>query len=207
MIGFGWWLATAGATEVDCTSTQAEVVKQAFEDSEAQRDRRATDPEVQKADEQRTKAMAKLARKGELCTAEEKWQAAWIMMQADDVDTLELAYELAVETMEAHYGRGPWLVAYSFDRKRVANGYRQSYGTQTRIDSQGRRCLVEVEPDVTDEQRQKYGHPPIAEVYRKILDMNGFTDDQPTLDRVQRRGLYCEPQAQKRGAGRIAPPQ
>lgn len=207
MTTFGWLVLAALADEVECTPTQAEVVKQVFDESEAQRDRRATDPEVQKADEKRTKEMAKLARKGLLCSPTEKWQAAWVMMQADDVETLELAYGLAVETMEAHDGRGPWLVAYAFDRKRVANGYRQSYGTQTRIDSQGRRCLVEVEPDVTDEERKKYGHPPIAEVYRKILDLNGFTDDAATLDRVQRRGLYCEPQAQKRGASRIAPPQ
>ena len=191
---------------VDCVSTQSGTVHQIYEDSEADRERRS-DPAVQKADEDRIKALVKLARKGDLCTAVEKWEAAWVMMQADDVDVLELAYQLAVDTMNMKYGRGPWLVAFAFDRKRVASGYRQSYGTQTRTDAQGHRCLIEVEPDVTDEERQRYGQPTLAEVYRKILDLNGFQGDAPTAERMEWRGLTCDPQAQKRGADRISAPR
>ena len=67
--------------------------------------------------------------------------------------------------------------------------------------------LVEVEPDVTDAARAEYGQPPLAEVYRKVLDLNGFPNDEPTFERLQRRGLTCSPQAMtKKAQRRVAPP-
>ena len=79
--------------------------------------------------------------------------------------------------------------------KRTAAGYSQAYGTQTRVDSNNKRCLIELDPTMTDEKRVQYGHKPIAEMYRKVLDLNGYRDDEATLERVQRRSLYCPPVA------------
>lgn len=169
-------------------------VKKLYDDSEAERADRGT-PSVQKRDEQRINELRKADKRGELCTADDKWYAAWVMQQADSLDTLERAYELAIETMQAFHKNGPWLVAFAFDRKRTAAGLPQAFGTQTRVDDQHRRCLVEIDGSVTDDERAKHGQKPLAEVYRKVLDLNGYTDDEATLDRVQRRGLYCEPQA------------
>jgi hypothetical protein len=86
-------------------------------------------------------------------------------------------------------------VAFTFDLKRVFGGFRQAYGTQTQVNERNQRCLVEVDPEITDADRAGYDQRPIAEVYRKILDANGFTSDAATLERVQRRGLYCPPTA------------
>ncbi len=191
-----------------CDPQHAAAVKAAYDEGESERqDRTADATSVLKRDEERVELMRKYDKKGWLCTPESKWQAAWIMVQADDVDTLERAYQLAIESMQERHPRGPWLVAFTFDRKRVAGGYRQSYGTQTRDDGRGHRCLIEVESDVTDEERAKYQQPPLADVYRKILDLNGFPDDPATADRMQRRGLSCPPAAQTRKAQRtVAPP-
>ncbi|MEZ4241260.1 MAG: hypothetical protein R3F59_34905, partial [Myxococcota bacterium] len=167
-----------------------------YDAGEADRqDRSAAATTVLKRDEQRVKAAVKLDKKGRLCTPEDKWRAAWLMTQADDAATLERAYELAQESMNAHYANGPWLVAYVFDLKRVFGGYLQAYGTQTRVDASNRRCLVKIDPEISDADRAQYGQPPLTEVYRKVLDLNGFRDDAPTLERLERHSLYCDPVA------------
>ena len=171
-------------------------VKKLYDDSEAERADRSLDAtSVLKRDEERVADLLKRDKRGELCSLDDKWYAAWVLEQADDLDTLERAYSLAIETMEGHHQNGPWLVAFTFDRKRTAAGYLQSYGTQTRIDTANHRCLIEVDPSTTDEDRAKYGQKPIAEAYRKVLDVNGFTGDEATLERLNRRSLYCAPVA------------
>jgi hypothetical protein len=195
------------ADEAEAGELSAEI-KRLYDEGEAEReDRSSQATSVLERDEARLKAARKMDKKGQLCTAEDKWYAAWIMTQADKVPILERAYELAQETMNEHYVNGPWLVAFTFDLKRVAEGYNQSYGTQTQINERGERCLVELEPDVTDEERAAYGVKPIAETYRSVLDLNGFRDDEATLERLRRRGLYCRPQPiDPKAAKRIAPP-
>lgn len=178
-----------------------------YDASEAEAaDRSASATSVLKRDEKRVKALKKLDAKGLLCTPDDKWKAAWVMEQSDDLDVLERAFELAQEAMAARHPNGPWLVAFTFDRKRVAGGYRQTYGSQTAVNPAGQRCLVELESSgVTDADRQKYGHPTLEQRYRQLLDQAGFKGDEATLDRLQRRGLSCppmafDPKAQKRVA-------
>ncbi len=178
-----------------------------YEAGEADRESRsAIATSVLDRDEKRAKQVVKLDRKGQLCTVADKWHAAWLMQQSDDVEVLERAYELAVETMEARDPRGPWLVAFTFDNKRTVRGYPQSYGTRNRVDEMGRRCLIELD-DTTDEQRALYGIEPLSATYRRILDLNGYTDDAPTEQRMRRHSLICPPLAQeKRDQRRVGPP-
>lgn len=184
------------------------VIQKLYEEGEAEcADRTASATSVLARDEARVEQMVKYDKAGELCTPADKWTAAWIMTQADKTVTLVRAYEIAQDAMNAGVPNGNWLVAYTFDVKRVAEGYRQSYGTQTQVNERGQRCLVEIEPDVTDETRISYDQPPLAEVYRKVLDSNGFTADEPTFERIQRRGLSCRAQAQsKKAQRRVAAP-
>lgn len=171
-------------------------ILEAYEQGEAERaDRSATALSVLKRDERRAELMVSFDKKGRLCTADDKWHAAWLMMQSDELSVIERAHEIAVEAMNEGHPNGPWLVAFTFDRERVLGGYRQSYGSQTRINDRGQECLIEVESDITDEDRKSYGHPPLSEVYRTLLDHNGFSDDAPTFERLSLRGLYCPPLA------------
>lgn len=207
------WVAVAWAggdpcADQDAVSARSAAIKQLYDEGEAERDDRSADAtSVLERDEQRVKAVKKYDKKHQLCTVEDKWYAAWIMTQADDLPTLERAYALAQDTMNERYQNGPWLVAYTFDLKRVSGGYRQSYGTQTQVNERGQRCLVEIEPDVTDQERAQYSVRPIADEYRLVLDLNGYRDDAPTLASVQRRGLYCPAQPlNPKDAKKIAPP-
>jgi hypothetical protein len=196
------WVSLAFAATDPCAEApevlaeRSAAFKKLYDDSEAERADRSRDAEsVLKRDEERVAEILKADKKGELCTADDKWYAAWVLEQSDDLDTLERAYELAIASMEAHHANGAWLVGFAFDRKRTAAGFPQAYGTQTRVDANNKRCLIEVDPATTDEQRAKYGHKPIAEMYRKVLDLNGYTSDEATLERLNRRSLYCPPEA------------
>jgi hypothetical protein len=196
MIG---WLSVAFAADpcaesAEVLAERSQAFKTIYDDSEAERADRSS-ASVLKRDEERVAELLKADKRGELCTLEDKWYAAWVLEQADELETLERAYQLALETMQGHHKNGAWLVAFTFDRKRTAAGFPQSYGTQTRVDGSNHRCLIHVDPATTDEERAKYGHKPLAEAYRKVLDVNGFTDDEATLERLNRRSLYCEPVA------------
>jgi hypothetical protein len=195
------WMSLAFAADpcaepAEVLAERSAAFKKIYDDSEAERADRSSDAaSVLKRDEERVAELLKADKRGELCTVDDKWYAAWVLEQADEFETLERAYALALETMEGHHKNGPWLVAFTFDRKRTAAGFPQSYGTQTRVDANNKRCLIHVDPATTDEERAKYGQKPIADFYRKVLDANGYPDDEATLDRLNRRSLYCEPVA------------
>ena len=180
----------------EANSAEIEALYQAGEEDREKRTSEAED--VLKRDEKRAKQVVKLDKKGALCTPQDKWYAAWLMQQSDDLDVLERAYQLAINAMQNEVDRGPWLVAYSFDHKRVLQGYRQSFGTQTRVDPMGRRCLIELEGDKSDADRRKYGVPSLEKTYRWVLDANGKTNDPPTVQRMKRHSLICPPVALKK---------
>jgi hypothetical protein len=161
-------------------------------DSEAG-DRTTTATSVLERDLARVDQMEKIANKGWLCSSSDKWHAAWVLLRADQLSTIQRGRDLAIETMEAREPRGAWLVAFAHDRVQVVQGRKQTYGSQTSENNAGKLCLVEIDDQATDADRVKYGHPTLEQRYRQILDRAGFTSDAPTLDRVQRRGLYCAP--------------
>lgn len=165
-------------------------------ESDDERKGRATgQAEVLKRDESRIKTLMKMDKKGHLCTKEDRWNAAWLYMQADDEATLQRGYDLALSAMNDRHNRGPWLVAFAYDRKRVASGHYQGYGTQTRTSHKGARCLIELEGNISDDKRKQHGVPSLQDIYRRTLEANGFPDDPPTLDRMRRRELMCKPVA------------
>ncbi len=194
-------LASVATAKSPCAdeASQAEntaELKAWFEEGEARRaERAAGDKAVLKEDEKRAKLMTKYDAKGWLCTPQDKWYAAWMMQQHDKLEVIERSYELAVEAMEARVDRGPWLVAFAHDHKRTLAGYRQSYGTQTRRDRQGRLCLIELDGEISDRTRQQYGVMTLPERYRRVLDANGFANEEATELRMKRKQLICEPVA------------
>jgi hypothetical protein len=194
------WVSSALAGD-PCADTavveaRSAAIKAIYDEGEAERaNRTSSATSVLERDEARVKKVLKYDKKGELCTPDDKWHAAWVMTQADKLSQIERSYELAIEAMEAGHHNGNWLVAYTFDRKRVLGGFHQAYGTQTRVNERNQRCLIQVDPEITDEERAKYSQPPLADIYRRLLDMNGFSSDEATFERLERRGLSCPPLA------------
>jgi hypothetical protein len=207
------WLTLAFAGDVCSDTAEVEArsvaIKAIYDEGEAERaSRTSSATSVLERDEARVAQMQKYDKKGELCTPDDKWYASWVMTQGDKTAVLERSYELAIEAMEAGHPNGNWLVAYTFDRKRVLGGFRQAYGTQTRVNERNQWCLIEVDPEITDADRAEYSQPPLADTYRRLLDMNGFATDEATFERLQRRGLSCPPLAvSKRAQKKVRAPE
>ncbi len=184
-------------TDPQLVEQQAAVLQNLYDDYESAReDRTASEllsDEARKADRRRVKTVVKLDAKDRLCTGQDKWYAAWVMQSSTKFEDLQRSYALATESMEERVPRGAWLTAYAYDRMRTADGYRQSFGTQTRVDKENRRCLIELDGTVDNAKRQAYGVPPLGSIYRRILDVNGFEEDPPTEARLRRRSLMCDP--------------
>jgi len=169
-------------------------IKQLYDEGEAEAlDRKAAAVSVLDRDLERVAEMSRIDQKGWLCSTTDKWLGAWVLLRADELSTIQRGRELAIETMEGRDPRGAWLVAFAHDRVQVVQGRKQTYGSQTHTNNEGQACLVEIDDQATDEERVRYGHPPLAERYRQILDRAGYASDAATLDRVERRGLYCRP--------------
>ena len=196
------------ADQASIAANSAELVDM-YEAGEADRLQRSAEAlAVLDRDEKRAKLMMKYDKKGWLCTPQDKWYAAWLMQQSDKLEVLERAYELATEAQDAHVDRANWLVAFAFDHMRVASGHLQAFGTQTRVDAVGRNCLIELEGTTTDAQRELHGVPLLTEVYRSVLDANGYPDDAPTEQRLRRHELLCDPEPiRAKDVGRVPPPQ
>lgn len=64
-----------------------------------------------------------------------------------------------------------WLAAASKDRYLMTLGKPQLYGTQfKKVD--GKWILWEVDPSVTDEERAKWGVPPLVEARKRAEELN-----------------------------------
>jgi len=194
------WMTVAAWAGDPCAEPEAVLaersahVKQLYDEGEEEAaDRKAAAVSVLARDLERVDEMSRIDQKGWLCSATDKWLASWVLLRADDLSTIQRGRELAIETMEAHDPRGAWLVAFAHDRVQVVQGRKQTYGSQTHTNFEGQACLVQIDDQATDADRVRYGHPTLAERYRQILDRAGFTSDVATLDRVERRGLYCAP--------------
>lgn len=171
-----------------------------YEISESLREPRAAgDRKVLVADEERAAEVWRLDAAGRLCTPVAKWEAAWLLTQADGLDRLERAHQLAIEAMKARAPRSAWLTAFTFDLMRTAQGNPQRYATQRTRTPTGKVCVVRNEEGVSDEERAKYGLPPFADTWREVLDASGFTADAPTVERLDVRDLICEPVPAKKG--------
>lgn len=140
----------------------------------------------------RAAEVLKLEGKGLLCTPDEQFWGAMVLLQATKDDAAATAYHLGEHLVQARYPRGAWLAAVAYDRWAVANGSLQFYGTQTRT-ADGRTCLYWVDPEFPDDRRASYGHPVFSDVIARVLEINGRKGDEATVARLQHLDLWCKP--------------
>ncbi len=99
--------------------------------------------------------------------------AAMVYQHSDKTADYQRAHELAVKAVELDSSNveAKWLAAATKDRFLMSSGKPQLYGTQFRkID--GVWKLHDVDPTVTDEERAKWGVPPLAEAKQRAVQMN-----------------------------------
>ena len=155
-------------------------------------DHKAPTTATEEAGDKRAKEVAKLVKKGLVCTPQDKWYAASVLRRSDKARDVATAFELAEASMMAHVHSGAWLTAMLFDLREVTLGQPQRYGSQ--MGKKGAKtCLYPLATDATDAERAQYDMPPISDAYRRLLDANNLTQAPATWDAVDEADLWCEP--------------
>ncbi len=129
-----------------------------------------------------------MLKKGTVCTAEDHFNASFVLMTSKKADDLALSYELAQIAANAHVDRSKWLTTVSFDRWQLAQGNPQRYGTQT---GRGGRCLFKIDETVDDSMRTGWGADPIATTYAKFLATQNLKGKEPNATTINNLGLFC----------------
>jgi hypothetical protein len=107
------------------------------------------------------------------------YHVAWLLNHGDVPDDARLAHELATRAAEAGYQEAVWLSAASYDRWCMYRGLMQKFGTQIVPDGNEFR-VWDVEPDTTDEERARFGVPPIVEMHARAARLSVIAP-QPDL--------------------------
>ncbi|QQG43670.1 MAG: hypothetical protein HYW45_01475 [Candidatus Daviesbacteria bacterium] len=123
---------------------------------------------------QRMAKTRELIDKGELKEATDYYHAAMVFQHGQLPEDFKLANELAIKAMELDPDDREikWLYAASLDRYLLETGQPQKYGTQF----QEWKLRQPIDPNITDEERAKYGVPPLAEAEKRIKEKYGIKD-------------------------------
>lgn len=190
-----WWMIAAAHAGFDCADAakvaevSAELTALVQEDAA---DRASANPKTTANDAKRAKDAQKLDESGALCIPQQKFDAAQLLMRAQDMFVAKRGNDLATEAMQAKVTNGPWLVALTFDRWRVLAGLPQRYGTATSVLADGKKCIYAVDPAATDDERTQYGIRPLGEAFQAVLTANGAPADTAlTEDALRRLGWVC----------------
>jgi hypothetical protein len=144
---------------------------------EDQQDRRAANPknfkEIAKRDALRRGEVLGLLKNGEIVTGKEFYLASIIFQHGDKPSDYRKAIKLAREATERGYKKGRYLEALATDRLLVTSGKKQKFGTQFfQKNSRSKYVLFPVDPKTTDEDRGKYGLPPLAKLISEVNLLN-----------------------------------
>ncbi len=157
-------------------------------------DRASRSPNVYKNDIKRAKELVGMQEAGRICTALDQYLAAATLQHSQEPDQIKVAYDMALAAMNGHAENSAWLVAQIFDRYKVARGLAQWYGTQFSI-RDGKKCIFEVDPTATDDERKLHGIASITETYTTFLAESGKAGYEPTTEILVRYNLQCESKA------------
>ncbi len=147
--------------------------------TEDQKDRESHDIDwsvVAKRDEEHRARVREMIAAGQLKTGQDHFHAAMIFQHGSTTEDYEQARDLARKAFELdpELKLARWLSAATHDRWLHSQGKPQIYGTQFK--RPGGKGLWTMEPfdrtAVTDEERQAFGVPPIAEQEKRMAEMN-----------------------------------
>ena len=139
-----------------------------------QRDRTApSEGSIMDRDAERRRAVDALLAHGAAKTSEDYFHAAMVYQHGDEPSDIDRAHALALRAMEITptHPKAAWLAAASEDRGHMYRGEPQRFGTQFRIED-GVWVLYRTDPTVTDEERARWGVPPIAQARARAAEMN-----------------------------------
>jgi hypothetical protein len=129
--------------------------------------------QVAPRDQARRKRVDEIIAAGGARVADDYYHAAMVYQHGDSPDEIQRAHDLAVKAAELdpRHDRARWLAAASEDRKLMYENKPQKWGTQyKKID--GKWVLWQVDPAITDDQRDEWSVPPLAEAQAQAERLN-----------------------------------
>jgi hypothetical protein len=122
--------------------------------------------------ERRARVEAILAASGAKFSADYH-HAAMVFQHGESVAEIQRAYELAIESikLDPDNDRARWLAAAAEDRKLMYENKPQKWGTQFKV-VDGKWVVWNVDPSITDAQREEWNVPTLAQAQARAEQMN-----------------------------------
>lgn len=115
-------------------------------------------------DRERKEKAKKLIKRGELVSGLDYHRASLIFQHGETMEDYKLARELAGKAVDLGDKTAKWIYAATFDRWLLSQGKSQKYGTQFKQNENREwEIALPIDPTITDEERAKYGVPPLSE--------------------------------------------
>jgi hypothetical protein len=131
------------------------------------------DPRIAERHAARAAEVHKMLAMGEITTPKQRFQASVLLVEADDLDDLKLAEELAQQAAAGGEHLAPRVAAEAIDKQLVLRHLPQRYGTQYEwVTVLGGWRLYPVDPKTTDAERREHGIPPLASLYEAEKRLN-----------------------------------
>ncbi|MBN8226531.1 hypothetical protein JYK02_03305 [Corallococcus macrosporus] len=116
-------------------------------------------------DAQRRHRVQELLAQGALKEGADFLAAGFIFQHGNTLEDYALARRMGAEAAKRGHPSGLWLAAAAWDRWLMNADRPQRFGTQYKIDPADKAMkLHPVDPSVTDEERARWGFPPLAEI-------------------------------------------
>ena len=144
-----------------------------FEQDQADRQARVPAAALAQRDTERRVAAKKIVEKGNLRTADDYYHAAVLFQHGKAPADFAQARALALKALviDPDHSLARWIAAAAEDRRLMAIGKPQLYGTQFKS-TDGHWELYDVDPRISDSERAKWNVPPLAEAKRRAEAMN-----------------------------------
>ncbi|MBZ4416210.1 hypothetical protein [Myxococcus sp. RHSTA-1-4] len=121
--------------------------------------------EVSARDEQRRLRVKELVAAGALKNGGDFVAAAFVFQHGNTLEDYAMARRMGAEAAKLGHPAGLWIAAAAWDRWLMMAGRPQRFGTQYQIDPNTKEAkLYQVDPGVPDEERARWGFPPLAEI-------------------------------------------
>lgn len=149
------------------------VLLRLFEQDQADREARLPTSALTQRDLERRNTAKKVLAKATLKTADDFYHAAVIFQHGSNASDFAKARALALKALELDndHSLARWVAAAAEDRRLMAIGKPQLYGTQFKA-TDGHWELYDVDPRITDAERAKWNVPPLRDAKRRVEAMN-----------------------------------
>lgn len=161
-----WTLLAALAAACSSTSNRLDRMYVSLKEDIAEHGgKNEFDPGLAQRHAERAAAVREMVEAGEVKKGDDRFHAAVLLVESDDLEDLKLSEQLALQSAEQGVELGRRVAAEAIDKQLVRKRLPQRYGTQYEwVVALRAWRLFPIDPTTTDADRRAMGVPPIAEI-------------------------------------------